>query len=330
MENYAQTLVPIVVEQTPKGERAYDIYSRLLNPTSISLANHIVDIECGEESNEYLAWNFNSGMAAIDGVMSCKAFDNRAGVGLMCETLQALGDRVNEEADTDYLAVSFETSDRRGVEPGFLFNRQMVQLIDAFQMTGAEVEAAFGPSSPSPGREPIVGTFDVCGEVITIIGNHFKSKGRDEPVFATNWPPVRSTELQRKDQARAVRTYVNALFAEDPDSLVMVAGDLNDFQFGEPGEGVDHPVAILEGFGDEIPLVNIINFVHPLDRFTYVYEGNSQVLDHMLVSPALLGYHAGENILHFNASYPHTMVDDRTTAHRSSDHDPVEMWLRLK
>ena len=244
--------------------------------------------------------------------------------------LQVLGDRVNEEADTDYLAVSFETSDRRGIEPGFLFNRQMVQLIDAFRMTGAEVEAAFGPSSPSPGREPIVGTFDVCGEVVTIIGNHFKSKGRDDPVFGTNWPPVRSTELQRKNQARAVRTYVNALFAEDPDSLIIVAGDLNDFQFGEPGEGVDHPVAILEGFGDEIPLVNIINFVHPPDRFTYVYEGNSQVLDHMLVSPALLRYHTGENILHFNASYPHTMVDDRTTAHRSSDHDPVEMWLRLK
>ncbi len=51
-------------------EPLHNIYSRLLNPTSISLANHIVDIECGEESNEYLAWNFNSGMAAIDGVMS--------------------------------------------------------------------------------------------------------------------------------------------------------------------------------------------------------------------------------------------------------------------
>ncbi|MBU8913668.1 MAG: hypothetical protein KOO61_06555 [Spirochaetales bacterium] len=244
--------------------------------------------------------------------------------------LQALGDRVNREAATDYLAVSFETSDRRGIEPGFLFNRQMVQLIDAFQMTGAEVEAAFGPSSPSPGREPIVGTFDIGGEVTTIIGNHFRSKGGDEPVFGANWPPFRSTEFQRKAQARAVRTYVNALFAEDADSLIVVAGDLNDFQFGEPGEGVDHPVAILEGFGDEIPLTNIINFIHPQDRFTYIYEGNSQVLDHMLASPALLRYHAGENILHFNASYPYAMVDDPTTAHRSSDHDPVEMRLRLK
>ncbi|WIO74795.1 PLP-dependent transferase [Porticoccaceae bacterium LTM1] len=46
------------------------IYSRLLNPTSISLANHIVDLECGPYAGEYMAWNYNSGMAAIDGTLS--------------------------------------------------------------------------------------------------------------------------------------------------------------------------------------------------------------------------------------------------------------------
>ncbi len=51
-------------------EPLHEIYSRLLNPTSISLANHIVDLECGPEANQYMAWNFNSGMAAIDGVLS--------------------------------------------------------------------------------------------------------------------------------------------------------------------------------------------------------------------------------------------------------------------
>ena len=51
-------------------EFLHEIYSRLLNPTSISLANHIVDIEAGAMSGEYLAWNFNSGMAAIDGILS--------------------------------------------------------------------------------------------------------------------------------------------------------------------------------------------------------------------------------------------------------------------
>jgi len=51
-------------------EMMLDIYSRLLNPTSISLANHIVDLEAGPYSGEYLAWNFNSGMSAIDATLS--------------------------------------------------------------------------------------------------------------------------------------------------------------------------------------------------------------------------------------------------------------------
>ena len=51
-------------------EMLHEIYSRLLNPTSISLANHMVDLECGPSASEYLAWNFNSGMAAIDGLLS--------------------------------------------------------------------------------------------------------------------------------------------------------------------------------------------------------------------------------------------------------------------
>jgi O-acetylhomoserine (thiol)-lyase len=51
-------------------EMLHEIYSRLMNPTSISLANHIVDVECGPHAGEYMAWNFNSGMAAIDGILS--------------------------------------------------------------------------------------------------------------------------------------------------------------------------------------------------------------------------------------------------------------------
>jgi cystathionine beta-lyase/cystathionine gamma-synthase len=59
------------VEDAFKGrEPLLEIYSRLLNPTSISLANHIVDLEAGPLAGEYLAWNFNSGMAAIDATLA--------------------------------------------------------------------------------------------------------------------------------------------------------------------------------------------------------------------------------------------------------------------
>lgn len=59
------------IEEAFRGrELMLEIYSRLLNPTSISLANYIVDLEAGPYSAEYLAWNFSSGMAAIDATLS--------------------------------------------------------------------------------------------------------------------------------------------------------------------------------------------------------------------------------------------------------------------
>ena len=59
------------IEDAFKGkELLLEIYSRLLNPTSVSLANFIVDMEAGPYSGDYFAWNFNSGMAAIDGVLA--------------------------------------------------------------------------------------------------------------------------------------------------------------------------------------------------------------------------------------------------------------------
>jgi O-acetylhomoserine (thiol)-lyase len=59
------------IEDAFRGkELMLEIYSRLLNPTSVCLANHIVDLEAGPHAAEYMAWNFNSGMAAIDGALS--------------------------------------------------------------------------------------------------------------------------------------------------------------------------------------------------------------------------------------------------------------------
>src|SRR5207247_3871613 len=59
-----------VAEAFQGKEFLEQIYSRLLNPTSLSLANYIVDLEAGPYAREYLAWNFDSGMAAIDAALS--------------------------------------------------------------------------------------------------------------------------------------------------------------------------------------------------------------------------------------------------------------------
>lgn len=203
------------------------------------------------------------------------------------QILQEVGDRVNAATGTDYVATSFETSDVRGIEPGFLWDAERVSLEDAFQLSGPDVEAAFGLSSASPGREPLVGVFDVEGNQVIIVANHFKSKSGVDPLFGVNQPPIRVTEEQRKLQAQVVRDFVDGILGQDPDAMVMVAGDLNDFSFAEPGEGPDHPLAILEGGPGEVPLTDLMGNEKQAEAFTFVFDGNSQVLDHTLVSPAL-------------------------------------------
>lgn len=42
-ENYMNTLVPMVVEQTSRGERAYDIFSRLLKERIIFVSGPVHD-----------------------------------------------------------------------------------------------------------------------------------------------------------------------------------------------------------------------------------------------------------------------------------------------
>ncbi|MDH5605659.1 MAG: hypothetical protein OEY93_02115 [Anaerolineae bacterium] len=256
-------------------------------------------------------------------IIVAEEFENQA-------ILQTLGDLVNAKNGTNYTAVSFETSDARGIEVGFLYDAGRVELLDAYQMSGPAVEAAFGPSSPSPGREPIVGVFNFNGKKITIIGNHFKSKGGDNPLFGIIQPPNRDTEAQRKMQAQVVRDFVNSILDSKPNARVMVTGDLNDFQFAEPGEGANHPLGILEGTGGEIKLTNLAKLVLKARRYSYVYEGNSQVLDHMLVSPKLLEDFVGADYLHFNAGYPYTYHYDANTPIVSSDHDPLEGRFKIK
>ncbi|MDP0500449.1 MAG: hypothetical protein Q7P63_10145 [Verrucomicrobiota bacterium JB022] len=241
--------------------------------------------------------------------------------------LQVLADRVNALAGTNYVAVSGGSSDGRGIECALLYNDDTVDLLDSFLITESIVpgtEAAFGPPSESPGREPYVGIFQMGGEQVTVIANHFKSKGGDGALWGTGQPFVRSTEAQRKLQAQVVRDYVNQLLAADADANIVIGGDLNDFWFPEPGEGQDPVGIVVDGANGDVELTNLIELVPAHDRYTYMYVGNAQVLDYMIVSPALLDNLRGQDILHVNAAWPGNLEADATTALRSSDHDPIE------
>jgi len=156
-------------------------------------------------------------------------------------------------------------------------------------------------------RKPLVGEFRYGGRRLFVVNLHLASKGGDDPLFGRQQPPKTSSTNRRNAQAKVVAELVSELLARDPEAAVLVLGDLNDFESSKP-------LATLEGAG----LENLLLRLPLADRFTYVYLGNSQVLDHILVSPSLTNG-AEIDIVHLNAEFP--------TADRASDHDPVIVRL---
>jgi len=185
------------------------------------------------------------------------------------------------------------------------------------------VRSALGANGPqlsfSPGRidpanaafttsrKPLAGEFTFNGHRLFLIANHFNSKGGDQPIFGRFQPPALVSEAQRVLQAQVVAGFVQSILALDPNAKIVVLGDLNDFEFSAP-------VGTLKGAG----LNDLVETLAPEERYTYVFEGNSQVLDHILVSN---GLKAGVeyDVVHVNSEF---FV-------QASDHEPEVARLNL-
>ena len=160
-----------------------------------------------------------------------------------------------------------------------------------------------------PGRKPLALEVRFRGRRLVLCNLHLTSKGGDDPLMALHQPPRRPSEAQRREQAGVVAALVRDLLAEDAGARVVVLGDLNEHPF-RPA------LRVLEAAG----LTNLTERVPPADGYTYVFRGNAQTLDHILVSPAL-AEDAEVEVVHVNA--------DRPQAVRASDHDPVVCRLRI-
>jgi hypothetical protein len=223
-------------------------------------------------------------------------------------------------------------NDKDGGQPGgnirqaFLFNAQRVSFVDrpggdsttAVGVTGAGADTAltFSPGRIAPNdpawttsRKPLAGEFAFQGKKLFVIADHFDSKGGDQGIDSRFQPPVRGSEVQRVRQAVIEHDFVRELEQADPHANVVVLGDLNDYQFSP---------AVLSLTENGRALTDLVDTLPPRERYSYVYEGNSQVLDHILVSPDLTR-HADYDVVHVNSEF----------ADQTSDHDPQVVRLKL-
>ena len=180
---------------------------------------------------------------------------------------------------------------------------------------GSSARLAYSPGRIDPlnpaftaSRKPLAAEFRFRGNTLFLVANHFSSKGGDDPLFGRFQPPVRRTEVQRHAQAAVVNGFVDRIVRANPLAKVVVLGDFNDFDFSET-------LAILRGR----ELFNLMSALPQRERYTYVFDGNSQSLDHILISWPLLLALPVYDIVHVNAEF----------ADQVSDHDPQVVRLTL-
>ncbi|ATL26843.1 endonuclease/exonuclease/phosphatase family protein [Streptomyces formicae] len=221
-------------------------------------------------------------------------------------------------------------NNKDGGEPGgnirqvFLYNPERVSFTerapgDATTPTGVVREGGRAALTHSPGRiapgdaawadsrKPLAGEFVFRGRTVFVIANHFGSKGGDEGLTSHHQPPVRSSETKRLRQAQVVNGFVKDLRKVQRDADVVVLGDINDFEFSAATKALEDGGA-LRSAAKSLPRS---------ERYSYVYQGNSQVLDQILTSPGV-GRDFAYDSVHINAEF----------AEQNSDHDPQVLRFR--
>ncbi|MEU1281103.1 endonuclease/exonuclease/phosphatase family protein [Streptomyces sp. NPDC005805] len=220
-------------------------------------------------------------------------------------------------------------NNKDGGEPGgnirqvFLFNPERVSFTDrgagdATTATGVVRERGRAALTHSPGRidpanaawvssrKPLAGEFSFRGKPVVVIANHFGSKGGDESLVSHHQPPNRSSEAKRLLQAQSVNTFVKEVLKTDRRAQVLVVGDINDFEFSGTTKALTAGGALRAA----------ITSLPRGERYSYVYDGNSQVLDQILTSPAIDDF--SYDSVHINAEF----------AQQNSDHDPQVLRFR--
>ncbi|MEM1171348.1 MAG: endonuclease/exonuclease/phosphatase family protein [Cyanobacteria bacterium P01_H01_bin.35] len=238
------------------------------------------------------------------------------------QTLQTLVDAISSAGGPTYEFIdnTFITDGASGGQPGgnirnaFLYNPARVDLVDGSVQTIGDQNSG---SAFEGARLPLVADFEFNGQEVSVVSNHFSSKGGSAPILGIEQPfdarqedvTVNGSLDERQAQANAVQGFVADTITADPDANLVVLGDFNEFEFVSPLDTLEQN------------LTNLTETIPDDERYTFIFQGNSQSLDHILVSDSL-DEGAEFDIVNVNSEFAET-------SQRASDHDPLIVSLNL-
>jgi hypothetical protein len=260
--------------------------------------------------------------------------------------LQTLAARINADAvaagepDPGYVARLVEGNDVGGIDVGFLVRAPRVEIVGVEQH--GKDTTYINPETGEPDllndRPPlvlrgVVATPAGPGFPIVVVVNHLRSLIGIEEADGR-------VRVKRVAQAEFLARLMDDLQRENPRAVVAV-GDFNAF---EVNDGYADVIGVVKGrpvSEDEVvtpgpdvidpDLVNLVETIDPAagQRYSYVFEGNAQVLDHILISRSMTGNLRGFEYARANADFPESLRNDGTRPERISDHDMPVAYFRL-
>jgi len=315
--NYANSSYEVLVTGTvttltditlPQETTTLNGDSSHLTIASYNIEN--ADVGDGQQKFNILAGNIVNNLLAPD-IIALQEIQDADGPGNGTDlsgtvTAQALIDAIKAIGGPDYvyLEIAPTTAGSTGGEPGgnirngFLYDPSRVSFVEGSL-------SLINDSAFSGSRKPLVGSFTFNGQTVQVIDVHFTSRLGSGELEGATQPPVDAGDSSRTAQGQAVRDFINTELATNPALKIGVFGDFNGFYF----EGA---VGALEAGG---VMTDLHRLNAPEERYTYVFDGNSQAIDQAVVTQNLLSG-AQFDPVHLNSEY-------LSNPNRPTDHDPI-------
>jgi hypothetical protein len=251
-------------------------------------------------------------------------------------TLQALALKIlADDPSVSYTAYLEEGNDIGCIDVGFLV-RDTVQ-VDSITQFGKDDTFEFNNTiALLNDRPPLVlaGSYAGNGAAfpITVIAVHQRSlSGIDGN--SSNAQRVRE---KRHQQALRLSQFIQQLQTDTPGLRLVAIGDFNAFQFtdgyvdvmGQVTGNPDPAGALIPATDEVNPDLTNQTFNEPVDqRYSFVFDGSAQALDHGVTSQGLAPFLRGVEHSRGNSDAPFSFDADPNTPLRSADHDGLAIFI---
>ena len=262
--------------------------------------------------------------------------------------LKRLADKVNADAEAagkpnpKYEAYLTEGNDGRGIDVGFIVKASKVKVLetkqlgktDKYKHPQTKEELVLNDRPPLMLRGSINNGAAGQPFEFTVVVNHKKSfLGYDDPKQMDN------VRLKKRLQAEFLAKFVQERQKANPQEKLVLLGDFNAYQFNDGivdviGTIKGKPAAageVLNPSEDMVDpdMINLVDLIAAEQRYSYHFDGNAQVLDHVLITAAMRPHVHGFGYARLNADFPAIARNDETRPERYADHDPGVAYFNL-